>query len=96
MSEIDFQEFEHAQNRVPHRLYISKSFSYPGKETVIRYGWKRFEVGPLKELVKDGDEFVLHETDTGIQQIKAKFFEDGRGNPPTYSKVEHHNWQPDG
>lgn len=79
MSEVDFQEFEHAQNRVPHRLYISKSFSYPGKEAVIRYGWKRFEVGPLKELVKDGDEFVLHETGTGIQQVKAKFIEDGRG-----------------
>lgn len=59
MSEIDFQEFEHAKHRLPHKLYISKSFSYPGKETVIRYGWKRFEVGPLKELVKDGDEFVL-------------------------------------
>ncbi|UWR66827.1 DUF4263 domain-containing protein (plasmid) [Phaeobacter inhibens] len=79
MSEVDFQEFEHAQNRVPYRLYISKSFSYPGKEAVIRYGWKRFEVGPLKELVKDGDEFVLHETGTGIQQVKAKFIEDGRG-----------------
>jgi hypothetical protein len=79
MLEINFDEFEHAQNRVPHRLYISKSFSYPGRETVIRYGWKRFKVGPLKELVKDGGEFVLHETDTGIQQIKAKFMEDGRG-----------------
>ena len=79
MSEIDFQEFKHAKNRLPHRLYISKSFSYPGKETAVRYGWKRFEVGPLKELVKNGDEFVLHETDTGIQQIKAKFIEDGRG-----------------
>lgn len=79
MSEVDFQEFEHAQNRVPYRLYISKSFSYPGKKAVIRYGWKRFEAGPLKELVKDGDEFVLHETGTGIQQVKAKFVEDGRG-----------------
>lgn len=79
MAEIEFQELEHARNRVPHRLYISKSFSYPGRETAIRYGWKRFEDGPLKELVKDGDEFVLHETDTGFQQIKAKFLEDGRG-----------------
>ncbi len=78
MSEITFQEFEHARNRVPHRLYISKSFSYPRKEAIIRYGWKRFEVGPLKELVKDGDECVLRETGTGIQQLKAKFMEDGR------------------
>ncbi|WP_299553645.1 Shedu immune nuclease family protein [uncultured Tateyamaria sp.] len=76
---IDFEEFEYAKNRVPCRLYISKGFSYPGRDTVFRHGWKRFEVGPLKELVKDGDEFVLHETDTGIQQIKARFIEDGRG-----------------
>ncbi|SFD36587.1 Shedu immune nuclease family protein [Tropicimonas isoalkanivorans] len=78
MSEIDFREFEDAQKRDPRRLYISKRFSYPGNETDIRYGRKRFEAGPLKELVKSGDEFVLHETDTGIQQIKAKFFEDER------------------
>nr|WP_321510690.1 Shedu immune nuclease family protein [uncultured Celeribacter sp.] len=78
MSEIDFVEFEYANNRVPDRLYISKAFSYPGKETVYRHGWKKFEAGPLKELVKDGGEFVLHETDTGIQQIKARFIEDGR------------------
>lgn len=79
MSEVDYEEFEYANSRVPDRLYISKSFSYPGKETVYRHGWKRFEDGPLKELVKDGDEFVLHETDTGFQQIKAQFIEDGRG-----------------
>lgn len=76
---VDYEEFEYANNRVPHRLYISKKFSYPGQETVFRHGWKRFEVGPLKKLVKDGDEFVLHETDTGIQQIKARFVEDSRG-----------------
>ncbi|MGP9790986.1 Shedu immune nuclease family protein [Roseinatronobacter sp. NSM] len=33
----------------------------------------------MKELVKNGDEIVLHETTTGIQQIKARFIEDGRG-----------------
>lgn len=79
MPEVDYEEFEYAKNRVPDRLYISKSFSYSGKETVYRHGWKRFEAGPLKELVKDGDEFILHETDTGFQQIKARFIEDGRG-----------------
>ncbi|MFS4439286.1 Shedu immune nuclease family protein [Paracoccaceae bacterium GXU_MW_L88] len=78
MPEVDFEEFEYAKNRVPDRLYISKSFSYAGKETVYRHGWKRLEEGPLKELVRDGDEFVLHETDKGIQQIKARFIEDGR------------------
>lgn len=78
MREVDFEEFEHAQNRLPHRLYISKSFSFPGKSTVYRNAWKRLEAGPLKELVKNGDEFVLHETATGIQQIRARFIEDGR------------------
>jgi hypothetical protein len=79
MPEMDFKEFGYAKNRVAHRLYISKSFKYPGKETAFRYGYKRFEAGPLKELVRIGDEFVLHETDKGIQQIRAKFLEDGRG-----------------
>lgn len=78
MREVDFEEFEHAQNRLPHRLYISKSFNFPGKSTTYRNAWKRLEAGPLKELVKNGDEFVLHETATGIQQIKARFIEDGR------------------
>ncbi len=79
MREVDFEEFEHAQNRVPHRLYVSKSFNFPGKNTVHRNAWKRLEAGPLKELVKDGNEFVLHETERGFQQIKARFIEDGRG-----------------
>lgn len=79
MQEMDPKELEHAQNRRPHRLYISKRFGFPGRDTVYRFGWKRFEVGPLKELVKEGDEYVLHETQTGIQQIKARFVEDGRG-----------------
>ena len=79
MREIDFEEFEHAQNRVSHRLYVSKSFRFPGRNTLFRYAWKRFEDGPLKEIVKMGAEFVLHETGTGIQQIKARFTEDGRG-----------------
>jgi hypothetical protein len=79
MPEVDFEEFGHAQNRLTHRLYVSKSFSFPGKNTVYRNAWKRLEAGPLKELVKNGDETVLHETATGIQQIKARFIEDGRG-----------------
>lgn len=79
MQEIDPQELEHAQNRRPHRLYMSKRFGFQGRDTVYRFGWKRFEAGPLKELVKEGDEYVLHETQTGIQQIKARFIEDGRG-----------------
>ena len=79
MREVDLEEFEYARNRVPHRLYISKSFPFPGKNTVYRNAWKRLEDGPLKELVKNGEEFVLHETPTGIQQIKARFIEDGRG-----------------
>lgn len=79
MREVEFEEFEHAQGRVPHRLYISKSFCFPGRNTTYRFGWKRFEAGPLKELVKEFDEFVLYETDKGIQQIKARFIEDGRG-----------------
>ena len=79
MREIDPEEFEHAQNRLPHRLYISKRFGFQGRDTHYRFGWKRFEVGPLKELVKEGDEFVLHETQTGIHQVKALFIEDGRG-----------------
>ena len=78
MWEFDIGEFEHAQNRLPHRLYISKSFTYGGRETAYRFGWKRLEAGALKELVKESGELVLHETDTGIQQIKAKFVEDGR------------------
>lgn len=73
MPEIDFEEFKHANGRLPHRLYVSKAFSYPGKTTIRRNAWKRLEDGPLKELVRDGEEFVLHETDTGIQQIKARF-----------------------
>jgi hypothetical protein len=79
MREVEFEEFEHAQNRLSHRLYISKSFNFPGKSTIYRNAWKRLEAGPLKELVKNGDEIVLHETTTGIQQIKARFIEDGRG-----------------
>lgn len=78
MREVDFEEFEHARNRVPHRLYVSKSFSFPGKSTIYRNAWKRLEAGPLKEFIKNGDEIVLHETATGIQQIKARFIEDGR------------------
>ncbi|NSY39848.1 hypothetical protein [Leisingera sp. ANG59] len=50
MPPIDFEEFEYAVNRIPHRLYISKSFRYPRRDTVYRHGWKRFEAGPLKEL----------------------------------------------
>ena len=79
MQEIDLEEFEHAQNRRPHRLYISKRFGFQERDTVYRFGWKRFEMGPLKELVKEGDECVLHETQTGVQQVKARFVEDGRG-----------------
>lgn len=79
MREVEFEEFEHARNRLPHRLYISRSFNFPGKSTIYRNAWKRLEAGPLKELVKMGDETVLHETATGIQQIKARFIEDGRG-----------------
>ncbi len=79
MPQIDFEELKHAGRRLPHRLYISKAFSYPGKTTIHRNAWKRLEDGPLKELIRDGDEFVLHETDTGIQQIRARFIEDGRG-----------------
>lgn len=79
MQEVDLGEFEHAQNRLPHRLYISKSFGFKGRNTVYRFGWKRFEEGPLRELVKEGEDFILHETNTGIQQIKARFIEDGRG-----------------
>lgn len=79
MPEVDFGEFEHAQNRVPHKLYISKAFNYPGQNTVYRNAWKRLEIGPLKEIVKNGEEVVLYETETGIQQIKARFIEDGRG-----------------
>jgi hypothetical protein len=78
MPEIDFEELKHAGRRLPHRLYISKAFSFHGKTTIYRNAWKRFEDGPLKELVRDGDEFVLHETATGSQQIKARFIEDGR------------------
>lgn len=79
MPEIDFDEYTYASGRQPHRLYISKAVSYPRNTTIYRHAWKRLEEGPLKELVKDGDEFVLHETGTGIQQIRAKFIEDGRG-----------------
>jgi len=79
MSEIDFEEYDYARGRLPHRLYISKVLPYYGDTTIRRYAWKRLEEGPLKELVKVGDEFVLHQTDTGIQQIRAKFIEDGRG-----------------
>ncbi len=79
MPQISFEELEYAKNRNPNRLYFSKRFKHEGKETNYRYGYQRFEVGALKELVRDGDEFVLHETATGIQQIKAKFKEDGRG-----------------
>jgi hypothetical protein len=79
MPEFDLDEFEHAQNRVPHRLYISKSFNFRDQDTIYRNAWKRLEGSPLKELVKNGDEFVLHETGTGFQQIKARFIEDGRG-----------------
>jgi len=79
MRELDAEEFEHAQNRVPHRLYVSKSFGFEGRNTVYRFAWKRLEAGPLKELVRNGEEFVLHETDKGLQQIKARFVEDGRG-----------------
>lgn len=79
MREVDLEEFEHAQKRVPHRLYISKSFGFPGRDAVYRFGWKRFEVGHLKEFVKEGKEYVLQETHTGFQQIKARFIEDGRG-----------------
>lgn len=79
MREVDLGEFEPAQNRVPHRLYISKSFNFKDGGTVYRNAWKRLEGGLLKELVRNGDEFVLHETGTGFQQIKARFIEDGRG-----------------
>lgn len=79
MPEVDYEEFEYARNRVPFRLYVSKRFNFPGKDTAFRTAWKKLEDSPLKELVKDGDEFVLHETNTGIQQIKARFIEDGRG-----------------
>lgn len=79
MPEIDLEELKHAGRRLPHRLYISKAFSFSGKTTTYRNAWKRLEDGPLKELTRDGDEFVLHETATGSQQIKARFIEDGRG-----------------
>lgn len=79
MPEIDPKEFEYAKNRHPHRLYISKRFEFKGRHNVYRFGWKRFEVSPLKELMKEGDEYVLHETHAGFQQVKARFIEDGRG-----------------
>ena len=79
MPELDFREYEDAFRRVPHRLYISKSFKHPRQDNARRFARKRFEVGPLKEVLKKGEEFVLHETDTGIQQIRATFLEDGRG-----------------
>ena len=78
MRAVGFEEFEYARNRVPHRLYVSKRYNVPGKNTCYRNAWKRLEAGPLKELVKNGDEVVLYETATGIQQIKARFIEDGR------------------
>lgn len=78
MPQTDFEELKHVERHRPHRLYISTEFHFPGKTTIYRNAWKRLEDGPLKELVKDGDEFVLHETGTGIQQIKARFIEDGR------------------
>ena len=78
MPEVDFAEFDYAQSRVPHRLYVSASFAFPGKNTVYRNAWKRLEAGPLKEYFKKGDEIILHETGSGFQQIKARFIEDGR------------------
>jgi len=79
MPEVDFEEFEYADKRVPHKFYVSRSFSFPGKATVYRYAWKKLEDSPLKEIVKDVDEIVLHETATGIHQFKARFIEDSRG-----------------
>lgn len=79
MSQTDFEEFEYAKNRLPDRLYISREFSYPNKTRIYRNAWKRLEDGPLKEIVREGKQLVLHETDTGIHQIKARFVEDSRG-----------------
>lgn len=78
MREMDDKEAEYAYSRLPHRLYISKLFSHPNSNANFRFSSKRLEYGVLKELIKEGEEFVLHETGAGIQQIKAKFFEDGR------------------
>ena len=78
MSTIELEEFEYAKNRRSDRLYISRRFVFAGRDTAYRTAWKKFEEGPLKELAKNGDEFVLHETSSGLQQIKARFIEDGR------------------
>lgn len=78
MREVDFDEIEHARNRTPHKLYVSKNFSFSGKDIVYRYAWKKLEASTLKEIIKIGNEIVLHETGTGIHQIKARFIEDDR------------------
>lgn len=79
MQKPGYEEFEHTQKRRPHILYISKRFSFERSKALYRFCCERFEDGPLKELIRKGDEFVLHETDSGIHQIKARFFENGRG-----------------
>lgn len=79
MQDVGPEEYEFAQDRLPHRFYATKRFSFDGQDTVYRFAFKRFEAAPVREVVKFGDEYVLHETPAGIQQIKARFIEDGRG-----------------
>ena len=78
MPTVGFDEYGYALGRLATRLYISKAIRFSEHGSIFRYGWKRLEEGPLKEVVKIGDEFVLRETATGIHQFKAKFIEDSR------------------
>lgn len=72
------RDFEYAKERKPERFYISKRFKHPQKDNYWRFGHRIFRSEYMPEIVKEKDEFILHKTDTGIQQIKAKFLEDSR------------------
>ena len=77
MSDL-YEDYEYAKDRVPDRFYISKRFKHPKKDIFLRFGHRVFKDEEMPEILKENDEFVLHTTGTGIQQIKAKFLEDRR------------------
>ncbi|MEM1289243.1 MAG: Shedu immune nuclease family protein [Pseudomonadota bacterium] len=78
MGDLD-DDYSHAMRRVEDRLYISRRLPYPKEGPSARFANRLLSNSVMNEVIYEKDEAVFFTTRTGAQQIKAKFFEDGRG-----------------
>lgn len=73
-----FSDYKYAKDRRASLYYISKRFSFEGRQASWRFGHRVFSNKEVPEVVKENDEYVIRTSATGTRQVKVKFIEDDR------------------